>query len=171
MTSNFKSENYGEIVYEENFWTGKRKITINGKTAEKLSKNVYRHIENDIECKICMTGNFFTGEKLTILDEKNPNNSEIIQVVDGYKWYEFVCAIIGFVFVIAWNFVSVDIYVQFPLVGGAIGGGVSAFLAMLGLCVAGMFKKTWTRILIVLLGSILGILTCWAIGISILLML
>lgn len=35
MKKIIKHENHGDIVYEENFWTGKKNITINGAVATK----------------------------------------------------------------------------------------------------------------------------------------
>lgn len=67
--------NENTLVYEENFWTGKRTITINGRTLSKVKRNVYSDGANDYVVK----GSYYTGvtvvgpetyviyEKLTVL--------------------------------------------------------------------------------------------------------
>lgn len=32
---------HGEIVFEENFWTGKKKLSVNGKKLQKVGKKTF----------------------------------------------------------------------------------------------------------------------------------
>lgn len=170
MTNIFNSEKFGEIVYEESFWTGRRKISINGKQLTKVGRTTFAYVENDVTYSVVVLGNFFTGVKLVVSNSTNPNEKEFIKVVEGFKWYEFIFAFIGFVFVIAWNLVPVEIYIYFPTIGGAIGGALSVAFGLGGMYFASKVKKWWARILIILAGSVIGILACWIIGINVLAM-
>ena len=94
---------YGEIIYNENFWTGKKKIAVNGVDAQPISKKEYMVNEK----RALLTGNFLTGSTLHIA-------GEAIQLSPKIKWYEIILAI-------------------FPVVGGALGGalgGVGAIVSM-----------------------------------------
>ena len=41
MKTAVNDEQYGEILYEESFWTGSKQLTVNGEKLEKLSKNTF----------------------------------------------------------------------------------------------------------------------------------
>ena len=62
---------YGQIEYDENFWTGKRELTIGGQMLLKKKKNVYMlNDENgELECRI--KGSFLTGATLYIDEYRN----------------------------------------------------------------------------------------------------
>ena len=57
---------YGQIDYEEDFWTGKKSLTINGTKLQKQNKNtfVWNQEGEALLCRI--KGNFITGSKLEI---------------------------------------------------------------------------------------------------------
>ena len=74
---------YGEIIYNENFWTGKKKIVVNGVDAQPISKKEYMVNEK----RALLTGNFLTGSTLHI-------EGEAIQLSSKMKWYEIILAII-----------------------------------------------------------------------------
>ena len=48
MKSVVQHEKYGNIIYEENFWTGKKTITIDGTRLEKASKTEFLYPEKTI---------------------------------------------------------------------------------------------------------------------------
>ena len=76
---------YGQIEYNENFWTGKRELTVNGEKLTKKKRNVFTlSSENgDLDCRI--KGSFLTGATLYI-------DQDVIQLSESYKWYEFLCS-------------------------------------------------------------------------------
>ena len=112
---------YGEIIYNENFWTGKKKITVNGVDAQPISKKEY--MVNDKRAHL--TGNFLTGSTLHIA-------GEAIRLSPKMKWYETMLAIIPFLFLMIWSN-SASLCAIFPVVGGALGGalgGVGAIVSI-----------------------------------------
>ena len=54
---------YGEIIYNENFWTGKKKIAVNGVDAQPISKKDHRFLQKDPR----------------ILPSYSPNDAEIVE--------------------------------------------------------------------------------------------
>ena len=76
---------YGEIVYNESFWTGKKALTINGVDAKPISKKEYMVNEK----RAILKGSFLTGSTLLI-------EGETIQLSPKAKWYEIILAIIPF---------------------------------------------------------------------------
>ena len=112
---------YGEIIYNESFWTGKKALTVNGVDAQSVSKKEY--IVN--EKKALLKGNFFTGCSLHI-------EGETIQLLPKTKWYEIIFAVIPFLFLMIWGN-SVSLCAIFPVVGGALGGALGGIGAVISL--------------------------------------
>ena len=63
MENTVHNEKLGEIVYDENFWTGRKKITINGEELEKVSRKEFKTKSGE---QVLIKGNFITGAKLDI---------------------------------------------------------------------------------------------------------
>ena len=129
---------YGQIVYEESFWTGKKSITVNGVNAPVVTKNKFMIDGKNATVK----GNYLTGVTLNI-------ESETIALTPKAKWYETVLAVIPIVFMLTWGN-SVELCAIFPVVGGAIGGGLGA----VGGCASMiLMKKQKNPLLKVLIGA------------------
>ena len=138
---------YGEIVYEESFWLGKKSITVNGIPAQSVSKNVFVIDGKNATVK----GNYLTGVTLNI-------ESETIALTPKAKWYETVLAVIPIVFMLTWGN-SVELCAIFPVVGGAIGG----FLGAVGGCASMiLMKKQKNPLLKVLIGAGIAATTIFA---------
>ena len=152
-------ETYGEIVYDENFWTGKKTISINGVVLQKISKKDFSYTTETGTQTVSVKGNFLSGVKLNVANQT-------IVISDSAKWYEYVLAVLGFVFILVWGS-SVELCKIFPVVGGAIGGGISGGLAVVSLFVMRKTKKTWLKIVIGIAFIALTILICYLIGIVI----
>lgn len=105
---------YGQIVYEESFWTGKKSITVNGVSAPVVSKNKFMIDGKEATLK----GNFTGGVSMSI-------EGETIQLTPKSKWYESALAVIPLVFLLTWGN-SVELCAIFPVVGGALGGLLGA---------------------------------------------
>ena len=80
---------YGQIEYNEDFWTGKRELTIGGQKLLKKKKNVYTFNSEtgNLDCRI--KGSFLTGATLHI-------DQDVIQLSEPCKWYEIFCSVLIF---------------------------------------------------------------------------
>ena len=122
MRSIMQHETLGPIVYEENFWTGKKNILINNTPLIKQKKKLYLYSDGTTSKTVHVMGNFVTGTKLVI-------DGETIEITPRAKWYEIACSIFIFALNMIWGN-SVALCSIFPIVGGAIGGGISGIIAM-----------------------------------------
>ncbi len=157
MRSIIKSEKFGEIVYDENAWTGRKSVTIDGKPLEKVGKNAFTMPDGTA---VTVKGNFLIGSKLLI-------GGDTVTLSPTIKWYEIVLSVLPFILIMVWgNVVSLCAIV--PVVGGAIGGGISGLLSAVNLCVIKLVKPVWLKVLISIgmLGATFGI--CCGIGYAIL---
>lgn len=125
-------EKFGPIIYEESFWTGKKTITIDGTRLEKASKTEFLYPMADGSfTHVKLKGSYLTGVKLDI-------NGEVVQIVEAPKWYEIVMYILTFALVLTWGN-SPELCAIVPILGGALGGLISAAIIMAGL---GLSRKT-----------------------------
>ncbi|MBR2341666.1 MAG: hypothetical protein IKB66_02365 [Clostridia bacterium] len=127
---------YGEIAYNESFWTGKKSLTFNGVEAQKIDKKTFKIGEKLVDVK----GNFTLGVKLLI-------DGETIEVSPAPKWYETVLAILPIVFALTWGN-SVALCQIFPIMGGAIGGALGALFSMLSLSFMKKEKRVAVKVII-----------------------
>ena len=114
MKSVIDHETYGQIVYDESFWLGKKTLMINGKYLTKVNRKTFSYSNEAENKQVYLGGNFLTGAHLTIDQEK-------IQLTPPIKWYELLLPILVFCFMIIWGSVP-SLVLMFPLVGGALGG-------------------------------------------------
>ena len=150
---------YGQILYDESFWTGKRKITVNGISAPAISRKEFL-IDGK---RALIKGSYYTGIKMYI-------ESDIIELSPKPKWYELVLALIPFILVLTWGNIPAA-FLIFPIVGGAIGGGLSALCSLTYLFFMKRANKTINKILIGLAGVVLTILALYIGAISLISML
>ena len=127
---------YGKIIYDENFWTGNKVITINGVQANKISKKVYT-IDGK---KFTIKGNYITGISLYI-DGKN------ITISRKTAWYEMLLAMLPFLFLMSWGNSSALCNI-FPVVGGALGGLLGGIAIVISLMFIKKQKSLLYKILI-----------------------
>ncbi len=156
MKQTIQHERYGEILYSENFWTGRKSLSFNGVPLTRISRKEFQ-TENDGTGTI--KGSFLTGAYLSI-------NGENIQLTPKIKWYEIVLCLLPFILIMVWGN-SVALCKIVPVVGGAIGGGLSALLSFTGLFFMRSVKPVWAKILIALaaIGVTFGV--CCGIGYAI----
>lgn len=153
MKQIIQHEKLGEIVYQESFWTGKKTIEMNGNTLEKISKTTYKTANGDhVELK----GNFFKGATLVIGEDS-------VRVTPPIKWYEIVLSILPFILIMVWGN-SVALCKLVPVIGGAIGGGISALLCCANIIIIKRIDKIWLKIIIsiAMLAATFGV--CCGIG-------
>ncbi len=154
---------YGQIEYEEDFWTGKRVLTVNGEKLAKQKKNEFVLNGDDgiLTCRV--KGSFLTG--VTLYVDQDP-----IQLTEQCKWYEWVCSLSMIVFILIWG--SIPALCQiFPIVGGAIGGAIGGLAFCVCLLLMRKVKNVGQKLLI-WLGCFAGtVFACFMIALMILMLL
>ncbi|MBQ8746426.1 MAG: hypothetical protein IJZ08_00990 [Clostridia bacterium] len=135
---------YGEIVYTENIWTGKKHLTANGADVPAVSKKEFL-LGGE---KAIVKGSMFLGISLCL-----PN--ETIQISPKTKWYEIVLSGLPLAFLMAWGN-SPALCAVFPVVGGAIGGALGGLLSSWSLL---LIKKIESIALKILTGIGMTVLT------------
>ena len=105
-------------------------------------------------------GNFLKGVSIAIDGEK-------IQVVEKPAWYTTAIAAFTVLFVIIWGSIPALVPV-FPIVGGALGGLISALFACLQISMASRVDVWWKKLLIGVLGFGAALFICWLLAFMIL---
>ena len=157
MKEVIQHETYGEIVYEESFWTNKKSLTVNGVSASKISKKAFQMPDGKTAT---VQGNFISGACLLV-------DSEWIRLTPKLKWYEIALAVIPFILIMVWGNV-VALCQIVPVVGGAIGGGLSALFSVAGLVLIKRAKPIWLKIVIAVAVTAATFGICCGIGYAIL---
>jgi hypothetical protein len=146
---------YGEIVYEESLWTGRKTLSVNGTVLQKVSKDTYSIPLGDESTRGILKGNVLTGVCLNI-------SGEDIWIVPKAAWLDWVLSALPFMVIMLWGN-NPRLCSIFPVVGGAIGGalgGVGAVITMLFVRSKKGFVKVMTGLLIALatfaIGAVLG---------------
>jgi len=118
MNAIINHETYGQIIYNENFWTGKKTLMVNGKHLTKTNRKTFLYSDESQSKSFVLSGSFLKGAILTIDNEK-------IQLTPPTKWYELLLPMIVFIALLSWG-TSPALVTIFPIVGGAIGGAIDA---------------------------------------------
>ncbi len=159
MEKVIQHDTYGTILYNEGDWSGKKKIKINDVELQKIGRNKWTYEFGGETLEVSVKGSFLMGAALTIGNEK-------IQVTEKPTWYSYVLSVLTVAFVIIWG-ASVTLVKIFPIVGGALGGGISALYAVLNLYLAGKVKSAGYKLLIGLGMFAAAVLTCYLLGVGI----
>ncbi len=104
-----KTSPMGLVEYDENFWTGKRTIKINGVLLTKKDKKTYIYNDGNERKSITVKGVYVSGITL-IMDGVE------VELEEKPKWYEYLFMILILVGGIAF-------------IGGAVGGAIGGILA------------------------------------------
>lgn len=146
----------GTISYDENIWTGKKTVSINGKPLEKAGKNMFYMSSEGEKSYVILKGNIFTGITLEI-------NGRDIVVSKKPEWYEFTLAVLTFVICLVWGNTTALCSI-IPIAGGAIGGAISGAMAMVSLTLMKKANEVWKKLLIGI-GMLVGaFLACFIVG-------
>ena len=159
MRQEVKHEVYGVIAYEESALSGSKNISINGVELTKTGKTTYSGVVNEETLNVTLKGSFLSGVTVTI-------NEEAVEVVSQTKWYEYVLYFLPFFIVLVWGN-SIELCAIVPVVGGAIGGGISAGLSLCTLVFSKRVKNVLHKLLIGLAGLVVTFGVCVLIGILI----
>lgn len=158
MKEVIKLEDGSNLTYEESFWTSKKNIYIDNVETKKISKVEFKYGEN-LEKTILIKGNFLKGVQV-VVDEKE------YEVSPKTTWYQYIIFILPIVFIITWGAVP-QLVAIFPVVGGAIGGFISALFSVFGLILGKKIKNKAISVGAQIAFSILAILICYFIGLAI----
>lgn len=157
MKFTIQHERLGELTCEENFWTGKKNLYINGQKLDNPAKNVFQTPEGET---ITLKSNFFRGTTANI-------GSESIVLVAPCKWYEYILSLLPFLLIMVWGN-SVALCEIIPVVGGAIGGLISGLCVGINLVACRKVKNIFLKILIILLVTGLCFLVCYLVALAML---
>ena len=131
---------YGQIIYEESFWTGKRVLTINGNLLLKQKKNLYIMYDESETVTCRLKGNFLTGVTLYI-------GEDTIELIPPSRWYEIACSVSIMAFILTWGN-SPALCRIIPVVGGAVGGAIGGLAMSLNLVLMKRVPKIRFKLLI-----------------------
>ena len=121
MRSVIQTQKYGEIVYEEGFWTGKRKVNVGGTELTKINKKTFVGEINGERIGVAISGNYISGVFIDI-------NGEKFRVTESAKWYDYLIAFIWLIPYFVWANSPV-LCAILPIVGGGLGGGIAGVFA------------------------------------------
>ena len=147
---------YGEIIYNESSWSGKRSLTVNGINAQPISKKEYMVNGK----RAFLKGNYLMGSSLMI-------EGEVIPLSSKAKWYEIILACLPFLFLIVWGN-SASLCAIFPVVGGALGGALGGVGAVVSLFFMKSKKMPLAKILIGIMMTAAIILIAFVLALAIL---
>ena len=149
----------GKIWFEQNFWTGKISITVDGIPLVKLSRNIYTYERDGVRYTVIIRGNKFSGMRLNFSsNEKNATPIDV-PIVEGYKVYEYVIAFISTFLVCLWINIALFIPDKYlPIKMNAILGVVPAVFALIALFFAGRTEEEKHRNWFLVIGDILGLI-------------
>ncbi len=147
----------GEVNVVESGLSGKMKVFVNGNELTQISKNEFAYIdENNETINFIVTGNLLKGINLRV-NQMSPKSSPL----------EIFLALLPFIFDIIWGNIPSTVGI-FPIVGGAIGGVITALLGMTSLIFMKKTKNVLFKLLIGLGFAIIAILICYLIALAIL---
>ena len=132
---------YGEIIYDENFWTGAKSLYVNGTKLNKISKNTFGG-QSDFAPIWTVSGNVLSGVKVIV-------NGETIVVDKKPAWYDIVLSSLIFILIMIWGN-SVALCSIVPVIGGGIGGAISGFMLAANLIIIKQQSSILKKILITL---------------------
>lgn len=151
------NQKYGKILFNENIWTGKKTLSVEGAPLEKKGKNEFLMPDGKTGY---LKGNTITGVTLTA-------GTETIRLTPSLKWYEVVLSLLPFVLIMVWGN-SVQLCSIVPVVGGAIGGGISGACVAINLFCVKTTDNILLKILITLGVLAACFLVCYGIAAAIL---
>ena len=101
------------IEYFESFWTGRRKLFINGRELNKVGRKVFCDGAGNSEVEYTAKGSFLTG--ITLISDKGEN-----YVLAKNKWYDWIMIFLPL------------LGIFFAVFCGALGGGLGALFCLIG---------------------------------------
>ncbi len=157
MKKDIKIEGVGLVTYVETAGLGKKKLFLDGKEMEKVDKRSFslNNVHIDIQ------GNYVRGMSLIV-------NGKVYEVTEKLKWYEVVLAICCFSFALSWANIETAVLL-FPIVGGAIGGGINGVFLVFQYVAMKKTQKPLYKVLIALAVFVVNLIVLHIIALLILL--
>ena len=149
-------EKYGTVEYEENFWTGRKQLTVGGVILERKNKKEY--VSEEYHATI--TGTIFTGVFVNL-------NGTYIKISEKTSTTEYVLGFLPFILVLIWGNVP-SLLAILPIVGGAIGGAIGGGVSAANLMFMKTQKNIGGKIIVSLIACAVAIMICYLVGILIL---
>lgn len=146
---------YGVIRYDENIWTGKRTLAINGTILRKAKKNIYTLGEGESAIPVTLKGNALTGVSVMVQGQE-------IVILPKPSALEYILSFLPFALIIIWSNNPVLCSI-IPVVGGAIGGAVGGAGMVACLCMI-REKPAGEKVLTGLLTTLFCFMICAALG-------
>ena len=155
MTKTIMHPVYGAITLDENIWTGKKTLAINGKLLRKAKRNIYILGEGESAIPITLKGSTLTGATLKIREDTVP-------ILPKPTALESILSFLPLLLIIVWsnNLLLCSII---PVVGGAIGGAIGGVGAVASLCLI-REKPVGKQVLMGLLITLICFAVCAALG-------
>ena len=147
---------YGEIIYSENVWSGKKSICINSVELDKKNKTTFLFNVADGMKEVKVIGSELIGVKLNI-------DENVIEITPPTKWYEYLAAMSLFMFVMIWGNNEALVAI-FPIVGGGIGGAISGFMMCMTVMALRSVNKWYLKVLVWLGMFIANALICFIVA-------
>ena len=157
MKQIIKHETYGEIIYEESFWTGKKTVSIGGVQLEKISKKEFKLQDGSM---VYINGGFLQGASLNI-------KGETVRLTPKIKWYEVVLCILPFILTLTWGNIPALCAIV-PVIGGALGGAIGAIFSMGGLYAMRSVESVGLKIAIAIASFAITFGICCGLGYALL---
>ena len=139
MRDSIQTEKYGEIVIDENMWTGSKKVFVNGVRFNKVNKKTFVGSIGGAAVTALVTGSSFTGIVIELDGTK-------YRVSASPKWYDFLITLIWIPLYLIWA--NSALCAILPVAGGALGGAVSGLMAGIALVYAKRQKSIGVKLAI-----------------------
>ncbi|MBR5780219.1 MAG: hypothetical protein IKY21_06335 [Clostridia bacterium] len=138
MRSVIQTQKYGEIVYDESYWTGKKTVTVGGVQLKKVNKKTFVGEINGEQVTALIAGSFLSGAIIDV-------NGDKFRMTEPAKWYDYVLSFAWVAIYLVWS-VSEALCMIFPVVGGALGGVVAGLGAAAALFIIKPMKNIAAKI-------------------------
>jgi hypothetical protein len=125
MRSVIQTQKYGEIVFDESYWTGKKTVTVGGVQLKKVNKKTFVGEINGEQVTALIAGSFLSGAIIDV-------NGEKFRLTESAKWYDYLIAFIWLIPYFVWANSPV-LCAILPIVGGGLGGAVAGVFLATGL--------------------------------------
>ena len=140
MTSIVQDPIYGKIIFEENIWSGKKTLTINGVALNREGKNLFVSYEAEEPLNCYLFGSYATGARLVI-------DNYTVELTARPQWYEVFCSAVIFLLITVWSN-SEYLCSIVPMIGGAIGIVISGAIALINFVQMRKQSKVIVKLLI-----------------------
>ena len=141
---------YGEIVYEEPYWSAKRTLIVGGVQAEQIRDKFGNLFLLDGK-EVSVKGSHFFGNKLALLID-----GETILLDRGLAWYEFLLAILLSAVVMIWEDNSA-LFSAFSIMGGIVGRLIGFVLLYVSVFCMRMVKSRLAQVAVCLLCFVIAL--------------